>query len=132
DLTGHDAIRLREDGKAPGPVRGVRSGGAPDIAADGALPGLRTADHLPVYGTRPRVDLPPFLGAAPQRWRVVVRRSGDREIVADNTFESAEVTSYLDPFDDHDPGLLGRFEIEISEHGRSATGSTHSHLVFVA
>ncbi|MFD1811787.1 hypothetical protein [Rhodococcus gannanensis] len=117
DLAGHDSILLRRHGRDDGPVRGVRSLGAPSIVPADPVPGLHTPNGLSVYAERPCVDLPPYVGSEPVMWRVRARRSGDRKWLVDCEWESGTEETTLDPFDGVDEGLLGLYEVQVTCEG---------------
>lgn len=128
DLSGHDSILVRRNGRDDGPVRGIRSLGAPTFVPADPVPGLYTPNGLRVYSERPGVDLPPHVGAAPVYWKVRARRSGDRRWLVDDEWESDTVETSLDPFDGVEETLLGLYEVEIE----GEAGPDQRHTLFLA
>lgn len=132
DLGSHSSVLVRRPGRADGAVRGVRSQGSPRIEHADGLPGLTTPNGLPVYGERPEVVLPPHIGDTPVSWRVRVRKADDRTLVCEDTWDSADEEAYLDPFDGQPYGLLGRYEIRVTEAGGRSIGGDLRYTSFLA
>ncbi len=128
DLTGHDSILLRRNGRDDGPVRGVRSLGSPTFVPADPIPGLYTPNGLRVYAERPCVDLPPYVGSEPVLWRVRARRSGDRRWLVDCEWESGTEETSLDPFDGVEETLFGLYEVEVG----CEAGADQRHTLFLA
>ena len=92
DLSGVSWLELEPAGAAGTRRHPVRNRLKPQLMTGAAVPGVRTADGLAVFGMLPAVRLP----AGEARWRVEVRRSGRGPVLA-----AAEASG-----DDWDPERL--------------------------
>ncbi|MGW4535414.1 hypothetical protein ACWEOI_31130 [Nocardia sp. NPDC004340] len=114
DVSEHDAIQLRRNGVAMGPVREIRAVGAPSLEFADPLDGVRTVSGLSVYSQRPWVVLPKHRGVEPVSWMVRVRAAGSAEWLVNEEWESSFEDACLDPFDGLPAGLVGHFEIAVN------------------
>ncbi|WP_405135705.1 hypothetical protein [Nocardia sp. NBC_01388] len=114
DLSDHDSIQLRRNGKPLGVVRDVRVQGSPVFEPAYPIEGVRTPSGLSVYSERPLVTLQSHTGPGYKDWHVRVRRSGQMRWLAATDWKSDAGEVCLDPFDGLSAGLLGLFEVVVS------------------
>ncbi len=79
DLAGVAWLELERAGEDAPRRHPVRSRAKPQLVTGAPVPGIRTADGLPVFGTLPAVRLP----AGEVRWWVEVRRPGSGQVLAE-------------------------------------------------
>jgi hypothetical protein len=128
ELDDVSALQLCRDGSPVGTQRWVRKDARPRFELGPSVPGVLTPDSRSVHGTRPWVMLPPSHTDPPPDWDVRVRRVGDIEWIADESWTGDDVETCVDPFDEADGPQLGLFEILVT----GPLGSDARCIVFVA
>ncbi|MGV0627790.1 hypothetical protein [Mycolicibacter minnesotensis] len=114
DLETVESIQLRRAGSFVGRARSVRRDTAPTFQLGEPVPGCLTPDGRKVYTTRPWVMLPADVSPRPTSWQVRTRRLDSPNWITDDFWESAEVTTCVDPFDESLAPQLGLFEIAVA------------------
>lgn len=114
DLEHIDALQLTRDGNLVGTPRRVRKDLRPRFLLGSEIAGLNTTDGRTVYATRPWVLLPPNGTGPAQAWNVRVRRFGESQWIVDESWDSEEVETCVDPFDEAEESQLGLFEVLVT------------------
>ncbi|OHU97395.1 hypothetical protein [Mycobacterium talmoniae] len=112
DVSDIDAIQLRRNGDLIGHRRPVRRDTTPTFDLGEPVTGCQSLDGRPVYSTRPMVLLP--MSREPAAWRIRTRRLDSEEWLVNDEWDSDEVTTYVDPFDETPEPQLGTFEIVVT------------------
>lgn len=108
------ALQLTRGGSSVGTQRWVRKDARPRFVRGPEVPGLTTLDGRTVYGRRPWVLLPEARTDPAPEWNVRVRRFGDTDWLVDEWWDSEDVETCVDPFDDAEEPQLGLFEILVT------------------
>lgn len=111
ELDAISALQLSLDDRPVGTERTVRKDARPGFELGPPVAGLFTRDGRTVHNTRPWVMLPPSQTDSAPQWNVRVRRLGDIEWIADESWRGEDVQTCVDPFDDAEAPQLGLFEI---------------------
>lgn len=112
---GHvNALQLSLNDELVGSPRMVRKDARPRFQLGSIVPGVLAADGRTVCNQRPWVMLPPSETYPAPQWNVRVRRLGDTEWIADESWTAEDVETCVDPFDDAEEPQLGLFEIMVS------------------
>ena len=114
DVTKLDAIQLRKNGSFVGRERTVRRDAAPTFDLGEPVAGCQSRDGRMVYSSRPWIMLPVSSSQQPTSWRVRTRRLDSQEWLVDDTWDSADVATCVDPFNDSTDPQLGSFEIVVT------------------
>lgn len=114
DLETVDSIQLRRAGELVGRARSVRRDTTPTFELGELIAGCLTVDRRKVYASRPWVMLPADTSPEPTSWRIRTRRFDTTDWIVDDSWDSAEEPTCVDPFDDSDDTQLGLFEIVVS------------------
>lgn len=114
DLKQLESIQLRKDSELIGRERSIRRDTTPTFDLGELLAGCHASDGRTVYATRPWVTLPASPSKQPRSWRIRTRRLGSDEWLVDDSWDSDEVTTCVDPFDDSADPQLGSFEIVVT------------------
>ncbi|WP_232007750.1 hypothetical protein, partial [Mycobacterium gordonae] len=109
-----NALQLALKDQLVGSERTVRKDARPSFQLGDAVPGVLAADGRMVYNERPWVMLPLSETHPAPQWNVRVRRLGDTEWIADESWTAEDVETCVDPFDDAEEPQLGLFEIVVS------------------
>jgi hypothetical protein len=128
ELDDVSALQLCLDGVPVGTQRWVRKDARPSFELAPAVAGILTPDGRSVHSTRPWVLLPPSLTDPSPDWVVRVRRLGDNEWIAEESWAGEDVQTCVDPFDDAEGPQLGLFEIVVT----GPIGADARCVVFVA
>lgn len=128
DLTKIDAIQLRKDGSFTGRKRIVRPDTAPTFDLGEPVGGCQSGDGRTVYSRRPWIMLPASHAQHPPSWRVRTRRLNSQDWLVNDTWDSADVPTCVDPFDDAPDKQLGPFEIVVT----GPLGADARAVVFLA
>jgi hypothetical protein len=122
------ALQLCLDGAPVGTPRWVRKDARPSFELGPTVVGMLTPDGRSVHNTRPWVLLPPSLTDPSPDWIVRVRRLGDIEWIAEESWAGEDIQTCVDPFDDAEGPQLGLFEIVVT----GPLGADARCVVFIA
>ncbi|WP_243707141.1 hypothetical protein [Mycobacterium marinum] len=128
ELDDVSALQLCRDGLPVGTKRLVRKDARPSFELGSIVAGVLTADGRSVHSARPWVVLPPSLADPGPDWIVRIRRVGDTEWIAEESWVGEDVQTCVDPFDDAAGPQLGLFEIVVT----GPLGADARCVVFVA
>lgn len=128
DLDAVGALQLRHNGQLLGTPKPVRKDGRPKIELGEPIPGVLSAAGHQVYGARPSVMLPPSALDSSRSWRLRVRRHGTTEWIVDKGWDTQEVETCIDPFDEAETSQLGLFDIVVT----GPLGADARVVVFIA
>lgn len=128
DLERYDSIQLRRRGELIGRERSVRRDSTPTFELGELIEGCLTADGRKVYSSRPWVMLPADTSLEPASWRIRTRRFDSTDWIVDDSWDSADEITCVDPFDESADTQLGLFEIVVS----GALGADIRAVVFLA
>lgn len=122
------SLQLFHNGQPVGSQRSVRKDARPTFELGPTVTGIVTADGRSVHSERPWVMLPPSQTEPGPDWIVRVRRFGDTEWIAEESWTGEDVETCVDPFDDAEGPHLGLFEVLVT----GPLGSDARCVVFVA
>jgi hypothetical protein len=128
ELDDVSALQLCVDGVTVGTQRWVRKDARPTFHLGPTVAGVLTADGRSVHCTRPWVMLPPSVTDPAPDWDVRVRRAGESEWIANESWAGEDIETCVDPFDDAEEPQLGLFEILVT----GPLGSAARCVVFIA
>jgi hypothetical protein len=128
ELQDVSALQLCVDGLPVGTQRWVRKDARPTFHLGPTVTGVLTADGRSVHCSRPWVMLPPSVTDPAPDWDVRVRRAGESEWIANESWAGEGLETCVDPFDDAEEPQLGLFEILVT----GPLGSAARCVVFIA
>lgn len=128
DLTRVDAIQLRKNDSLIGRKRLVRRDTAPTFDLGEPVAGCQSGDGRTVYSSRPWIMLPASYAEQKPSWRIRTRRLDSQKWLVDDRWDSADIATCVDPFDDALERQLGAFEIVVT----GPLGADARAVVFLA
>ena len=128
ELASLAALQLQRNGELIGVLRTIRNDARARFEFGEPILGCRTRQGRDVYPRRPWVMLPPTSSGMPTTWRVRVRQFDDTDWLFDESWDSEEEPTCVDPFDDAELAQLGLFEVAVT----GPLGADTRAVVFLA